>query len=217
MSAALTNLRLRGYWRSSSSWRVRIMLGLKGLAWEHVGVHLLEGDHRSDAHRALNPLEQVPVLEWEESGVRHVLTQSLAIASYLDARVPEPPLLPAAPLDRARVWELAEIVNSGIQPHQNSRTLQRIEALGGDRGAWAREAVAFGLQALEARAASTAGRFLYGDAVGLADVCLVPQLFGARRFGVDVDALPTLTRVEAACLELPAFQEAVPEKQPDAF
>ena len=217
VSAPLEKIRLRGYWRSSSSWRVRIMLGLKGLAWEHVGVHLLEGDHRSEAHRALNPLEQVPVLEWEEDGERHVLTQSLAMASYLDARVPEPPLLPPAPLDRARVWELAEIVNSGIQPHQNSRTLKRIDALGGDRVAWAREAVAFGLAALEARARATAGRYLYGDAVSLADVCLAPQLFGARRFGVELAALPTLTRVEAACLELEAFQRAVPEKQPDAF
>ncbi|MEM1417281.1 MAG: maleylacetoacetate isomerase [Myxococcota bacterium] len=215
--SGLEHVRLRGYWRSSSSWRVRIMLGLKGVPWEHVGVHLLRGEHTKDDHRALSPLEQVPVLEWVEDGETRTMTQSLAIASYLDARVPEPPLLPAEPLARARVWELAEMINSGIQPHQNSRTLQRVEAIGGDRVAWAHEAVAFGLGALEWRATRTAGRFLHGDVVSLADVCLVPQLFGARRFGVEMSALPTLERIEAACMEMEAFQEAVPEKQPDAF
>lgn len=212
-------MRLYGYWRSSASWRVRIGLLLKGVAWEYVPVHLVRegGENKHPEHRARNPMGQLPVLEVPvpEGGTAY-LSQSLAILTWLDATHPYPPLLPAEPLARARVWQLAEVVNSGIQPYQNLPLLGRLKGWGHDELAFAREHNLDGLTALEAMAERTAGRFLVGDAVSIADICLVPQLYSARRFGVDLDPMPTLRRVEAACLALPAFVDSHPDRQPDA-
>lgn len=211
-------LRLWSYWRSSSAWRVRIGLGLKGLEHELVPIDLAAGEQWSDAHRARSPLGQVPVLELEEGGRTLRLVQSMAILEWLDERFPDPPLLPPDAEGRGRVRALAEHVNSGIQPLQNAIVLRtlRENAPGWDRE-WARTFIARGLEGLErAVGDGGAGRFCHGDAPGLADCYLVPQLYNARRFGVDLGPFPTLRRVEEACTPLPAFRRAHPDAQPDA-
>jgi len=210
-------MRLSSYWRSSSAWRVRIGLELKGIAHELVLVHLLRGGGEQNqpdfGHK--NPMGQVPVLEVDGPNGVFRLTQSMAILEYLDEVVPEPPLLPANPELRARVRELAEIVNSGIQPLQNLRFLREVKALGADPFPATRAYITTGLAALERHAVESAGRYLVGDSVTLADVYLVPQLYTARRFGVELEPYPTLLRVETACEALPAFQRAHANAQPD--
>lgn len=211
-------LRLYSYWRSSSSWRVRIGLGLKGLAHEIAPVNLGTGEQWSDAHRARSPLGQVPVLEIEEDGRMLRIVQSMAILEWLEERYPDPPLLPRDLAGRARVRSIAEHVNSGIQPLQNAvvlRTLREKEA-GWDRE-WARTFIGRGLEGLErAVGDGGAGRFCHGDAPGLADCYVVPQLYNGRRYGVDLASFPTLRRIEEACAALAAFREAHPDAQPDA-
>jgi maleylpyruvate isomerase len=212
------SLRLYSYWRSSSAWRVRIGLALKGLPHELVPVDLGAGEQFGEAHRARSPLAQVPVLEVTEGGRTLRLVQSMAILEWLDERFPEPPLLPPDLDGRARVRALSEHVNSGIQPLQNALVLKMLkERLPGYEREWVRFHVARGLEGLE-RAVSDggAGRFCHGDAPGLADCYLVPQLYGARRFGVDLAPFPTLRRIEEACRALAPFQLADAERQPDA-
>lgn len=213
-------IRLHGYWRSSAAWRVRIALNLKGLDWTAVPVHLLRdgGEQRRPEYLALNPQGLIPALEIDGA----VLTQSLAIIEYLDETVPAPPLLPRDAAGRARVRSLAQLVACDVHPLNNLRVLQYLTGpLGLDearRDAWVRHWIDAGLAALEARLAREAGtgRFCHGDAPGLADCCLVPQLYNARRFGCALDALPTIRRIEAACGELDAFRLAAAEAQPDA-
>ena len=208
-------MRLHGYFRSSAAWRVRIALGLKGVACEAVSHHLVQGEQRRPAYLALNPQGLVPALELDSG---EVLTQSLAICEYLDESVPEPPLLPAEPVSRALVRGLAEIVACDIHPIQNLKILNRLRANGLDKDAvqgWARTVIEEGLDAYEQRLARTAGRFSFGDSPTLADVFLVPQLGNARRFGARLD-WPRILAVEAACRELAAFAAAAPEVQPDA-
>jgi maleylpyruvate isomerase len=212
------NLRLYSYWRSSSAWRVRIGLALKGLAYAYAAVDLSAQEQFSQAHRARNPMAQVPVLEVEERGRTLRLVESLAILEWLEEVHPTPSLLPADPDGRARVRALAEHVNAGIQPHQNAVVLRTLkQKLPGYEREWAQLWIGRGLDGLE-RAVSDggAGRFCHGDVPGLADCTLVPQLYNARRFGVDVSPWPTLARIEAACAALPAFQAAHPDRQPDA-
>jgi maleylacetoacetate isomerase len=212
-------MKLYSYWRSSCSWRVRIALNLKGLAYTYEAVHLLKdgGQQNTEAYRALNPMRTVPTLEFEEGGRVRRLSQSLAILEYLEERYRTPALLPDDPLLRARVRMLAEMVNSGIQPLQNLSVLQFVKNdMKGDEKVFAAHWNARGLTALEAAVKETAGRYCLGDTVSFADIFLVPQLYGARRFGVDLTPYPTLTRIEAACAELPAFQAAHPDRQPDA-
>lgn len=211
-------LRLYTFWRSSSSWRVRIGLALKGLGHELRPVNLAAGEQFEEAHRSRSPLFHVPVLEVEEDGRTLRLVQSMAILEWLDERFPDPPLLPADVDGRARVRALAEHVNSGIQPLQNAIVLKmlREKIVGWDRE-WARLHIARGLEGLE-RAVNDgrAGRFCHGDAPGLADCYLVPQLYNARRYGVDVAPFSTLRRIEEACNTLAPFQSAHPDRQPDA-
>jgi maleylpyruvate isomerase len=207
---------LRSYWRSSSAWRVRIGLGLKALPFEIAAVNLLAGEQFGEPHLARNPMGQVPVLEVDDGGRALVLTQSMAILEWLDERFPDPPLLPPDLDGRARVRALAEIVNSGIQPLQNAVVLKRIAELV-PHGAkpWAARWIATGLGALETAVRAGAGRFCHGEAPGLADCYLVPQLHNARRYGVDLAPWPTLRRIEEACAALAPFQAARPERQPD--
>jgi maleylpyruvate isomerase len=213
----MPRLALYSYWRSSSAWRVRIALHLKAVPFEYRAVDLRQGVQFSDDHRARNPMGQVPVLEVEEGGRTRHLTQSMAIVEWLDERFPAPPLLPEDAYGRAQVRALAEHVNSGVQPFQNLAPLQWLKAHeDGLEKAWARHWIAQGLAALEAAVRPGAGRFCHGDAVTLAEVYLVPQLYGARRFKVELAPFPTLVRVEAACRELDAFRRAEPEAQPDA-
>jgi len=216
------NLRLHSYWRSSSSWRVRIGLHLKKLPFEYRAVDLVKGggEQWSESHRRRNPMAQVPVLEVEEGGRVLLISQSMAILEWLDERFPDPPFLPRDPEGRARVRMLAEHVNSGIQPYQNNATLKWIrDRLRGEAEAFAREFVGQGLEALEQ--AVREGRppgstFCHGTHQTLADLYLVPQLFGGRRWGVDVSRFPTLLGVERACGEIDAFRKSEPEAQPDA-
>jgi maleylacetoacetate isomerase len=204
---------LHDYYRSSASYRVRIALNLKGVAYEQHPVSLAKGEQREAAYTALNPQGFVPMLEWDEVRV----TQSLAIFDFLDAQVREPPFVPSDPEGRAHVLALALTVACDIHPLNNLRVLRYLKnELGLEQDAvdaWYRHWVIEGLSALEALAAPRAGRFLYGDQPGMADICLVPQLFNGRRFDVPMDAYPTLLRAEAAALELPAFQAAHPDRQ----
>jgi maleylpyruvate isomerase len=210
-------LRLHNYWRSSASHRVRIALGLKGLAYEYVVVDITGGEQGSAAYRARNPMQQVPTLEVvEDDGRSHFLPQSLAILEFLDERFPDPPLLPRDPYLRARARALAEVVNAGIQPFQNLPAVRRVGALGGDGAAWIRDFNAAGLRAFAALAAESAGRFCVGDTPTLADCCLVPQMQSARRFEVPLDGLELLVRIADTCEKLPAFAAAAPAAQPDA-
>ena len=211
-------MKLYGYWRSSSSWRVRIALLHKGIACTHQPVHLLRdgGEQFQPGFREKNPLSEVPVLEVEHEGRTRRLGQSMAILDYLERVQPSPSLLPADAWLAARSRQLAEIVNSGIQPLQNRALLERVRDAGEDAAGWARHFVSRGLAALEALAPETAGDFLVGDAVSVADVYLIPQLYNARRFGLDPAAYPTLAAVEGRCLALPAFTESHPDRQPDA-
>jgi maleylpyruvate isomerase len=212
-------VKLYGYWRSSATYRVRIALGLKGLEYEVVPVHLLEGggQQHADEFKARNPMAQVPVLEVQEGAKTVELAQSIAIFEYLEEAYPRPALLPADPVLRARARQLTEVVNSGIQPLQNLFVLQRLKEHGVDGTEWMQLFVRRGLAAYQTIAETTAGKFSVGDQPTFADCALIPQLYGARRNGIDVEAeLPLLARIEAACSELPAFQAAHPDRQPDA-
>ena len=210
--------KLNSYWRSSSSWRVRIGLELKGLTYEYLPIHLLRGggEQHTPDYQALNRMEQVPLLEWTEAGETRTMSQSLAILALLDAHQPEPELYPEDPVHRARVLELAEVINSGVQPVQNLSVLQAVTALGGDRLAWGAEANRRGLAMVETLARGYAGKYLAGDQLSVADLCLIPQLYNARRFQVDLSPFERLLEVEARCAALPAFQRAHPDVQPDA-
>ncbi len=208
------------YWRSSAAYRVRIGLELKGLAWEARPVHLVRdgGEQHRDAYRALNPQQQVPTLLHEG----YVLTQSLAILEYLDERFPQVPLLPADAAGRARVRALAQLVACDIHPINNLRVMQYLERslqLPADaRTQWTLHWIAEGFAAMEALLANSrdTGAFCHGDRPGLADICLLPQLYNAHRFGLDLAPYPTLRRIEAACQALDAFERARPEHQLDA-
>jgi maleylpyruvate isomerase len=208
---------LHSYWRSSASHRVRIGLGLKQLSYEYVAVDILNGAQFADAYRARNPLAKVPTLEiTEDDGTVRTLIQSLAILEYVEERWPEPRILPKDLYARARTRALAEIVNSSIQPMQNTSTTKQVVALGGDAKAWSHDNIASGLAAFERSAAETAGAFCVGDAPTIADCCLIPQLASARRFDVDLSIHGLLVAIEERCLALPAFANAAPDRQPDA-
>lgn len=214
----MKDVRLHGYWRSSCSWRVRLMLRLKGIEHSIVPVHLVKGEQQAEGYSALNPMQQVPTLEWtDEKGERRVLGQSMAMAVYLDGIVPEPPLVPREPLAAARAWELAEIVNAGIQPLQNSATLKLVEGLGGDRAEHASGVIRKGLAAMERLAATLPGEgFFFGHSPSIVEVCLLPQLYNARRFGLEVAAFTRLLAAEEACASMPELAAAHPDAQPDA-
>jgi maleylpyruvate isomerase len=209
-------VKLYGYWRSGATWRVRIALAWKGVPYEYQPVNLLTGEQHKEPYSALNLMESLPLLEWHDGGAVRRLAQSLAILDHLEQRFPTPPLLPADPWLRARARQLAEIVNSGIQPFQTPLVLGKVKAFGGDDRAWVQFFLGRGFTALEEETSRTAGRFCVGDAPSFADCCLVPQLYSARRFKVDLAPFPTLTRIESACEALPAFQAAHPDRQPDA-
>lgn len=204
---------LHGYYRSTAAWRVRIGLNLKGVAADHAFHHLRRGEQRAPDYLRLNPQGLLPAFETDGA----VLTQSLAILEYLEETVPQPPLLPAEPLARARVRAFALAIACDIHPVQNLKVLARLRGLGLDETAvqaWARDTIAEGLAACEALVQGS-GPFLFGAVPGLAEVCLVPQLYNARRFNVSL-VWPRLLAAEAACAALPAFAQAEPERQPDA-
>lgn len=214
-------MKLYGYWRSSTAYRVRIALNLKGLSAEHVPVHLMRdgGEQHRPEYQALNPQEAVPTLVTDAGAV---LTQSLAICEWLEERHPRPPLLPPDPEARARVRAFALAIGCEIHPLTNLRVLHHLTGRMGisedGKLEWYRHWTRAGLAQLEALVAvhPETGSFVQGESPTLADVCLVPQLYNARRFDVDLSPFPTLVRIDAACRALPAFADAAPENQADA-
>jgi maleylpyruvate isomerase len=207
-------LKLHGYFRSTASYRVRIALNLKGVAYEQVSHHLRLNEQNESGYLCLNPQGLVPALEIDGS----VLTQSLAICDFLEETVPLPALLPADPVLRAHVRAFAQVIACDIHPVQNLKILARLRDLGLNEGQvedWARTVIVDGLAACDALIARYRAPFCFGDAPGLADLCLVPQLVNARRFGVEL-VWPRLIAIEQRCLALEAFSRAAPEQQPDA-
>lgn len=207
-------LRLHDYWRSSAGYRVRIALELKGARYQRVAVNLVAGEQRASANLAVNPQGLVPTLEVDGA----LLTQSLAIIDYLDHTYPEPPLLPAEPLARAQALSRALVIAADLHPIDNLRVLARLtDQFGADqsaRDAWYAHWVSEGLRALETLAAGRAahGPFLGGEAPDLSDICLVPQLYNARRFNLALDDYPALVAADAAACALPAFAAAHPDR-----
>ena len=213
-------MKLYSYFRSSAAYRVRIALNLKGLDYECLPVHLTRGggeQHRA-AFRELNPQALVPVLEADG----RAFSQSLAIMEYLDETRPEPPLLPRTPVERARVRALAQAIACEIHPLNNTRVLNYLTGAAhldeAAKNAWYHHWIAEGFRAFEARLAGdpATGRFCHGNAPGLADCCLVPQVANARRFNCDLAPYPKLVAIDANCRSLDAFQRAAPDRQPDA-
>lgn len=208
---------LFGYWRSSAAYRVRIALNLKRVTARQIPVQLQRGEQRSENYRAQNPAGLVPF--WREPD-GFTLAQSLAIIAYLDEIFPDPPLLPADSRQRALCREIAYTIACDIHPIGNLRVFEKLAADFGARpetpATWNSHWIAAGFDAIEARLNSTAGRHSVGDTISLADICLVPQVYNARRYGVDFTSYPCIVAADTAAKELPAFAMAAPELQPDA-
>ena len=210
-------MKLYTYFRSSAAFRVRIALNLKGLAYAPQFVHLAKGEHRKPDYAEVNAQALVPTLVLDD-GTR--LTQSLAIIEYLDEKHPQPLLVPSNPLERARVRALSLLVACEIHPLNNLRVLQHLKRQLGQNeeqvNSWYRHWVADGLQKFEAELRNGAGRFCHGDAPTMADCCLVPQIFNAKRYQCDLAPYPATLRAFEACMKLEAFDRAQPSRQPDA-
>ncbi len=213
-------LKLYSYWRSSAAYRVRIALNLKHLAYDIVPVHLLEGggQQRKPEYRAIHPQGLVPALK---HGHR-IFRQSLAIIEYLDETWPDPPLLPTTARDRARARAIAQAIACDVHPLNNLRVLKHFENVWSvpapEREEWVRHWMREGFAAVELMLAEhlSTGTFCDGERPGMADCCLVPQVYNGRRFSVDMEPYPTVRRIYAACMKLPEFEAARPELQPDA-
>mmetsp|Transcript_20343 Transcript_20343/g.34715 ORF Transcript_20343/g.34715 Transcript_20343/m.34715 type:complete len:215 (+) Transcript_20343:49-693(+) len=210
----MSNIILHSYWRSSCSWRVRIALAHKKIKYQYKAVHLLNdgGEQFKPDYVKLNPSKEVPTLEIDG----HAICQSVAILEYLEETRPENPLLPTNPIEKAKVRQLVNIVASDTQPVQNLRVLLYAMSKGADKLEWGKHWITKGFEAFEQVVASTAGQYCVGDQVTLADVALVPQVYNANRFGVDMSQFPTINRIHAALEELDAFKAAHPDVQPDA-
>lgn len=210
---------LHNYFRSSTSYRVRIALALKGIDYDYVAHHLRHGENRKPEFLAINPQGLVPALVWEDGTV---LSQSLAIMEFLDETHPEPALLPADPLGRARVRMISQMIGCDIHPVNNLRILNALRSRYGADDAeiadWFRQWVNETFQPLEKilEDSPDTGRFCHGDTPGMADICLVAQVANNARFNVDMTPYPVISRIRYACLEIPAFADAAPARQPDA-
>ncbi|XP_050718777.1 maleylacetoacetate isomerase-like isoform X2 [Eriocheir sinensis] len=199
---------LYSYFRSSCSWRVRIVLAHKNIDYEYRPIHLLNKEQVSDEYTKLNPLGQVPAMIVGDK----TLTQSISIMEYLEEAYPQNPLLPKEPLLRAKVREICEVIGSGIQPLQNLSVLQKI---GDGKMDWGHFYINKGFTALEQLLAGCAGKYSVGDQLTLADCCLVPQVYNANRFKVDMSQFPTISRIHEALASLESFKAAHPSTQPD--
>ena len=212
-------MKLWSYWRSSCSYRVRIALNIKGLDYDSLAVHLVKGggEQHLDEYRVLNPQALVP--SFEDKQTQKSLTQSLAIISYLESLYPTPSLLPDHPFDAAQAWSLAHIVACDVQPLQNLRVLRKLkrdyEFSQNQINEWSSHWIELGLQAFEEKTSADQA-FSIGDRVTVADLCLIPQLYNARRFNIDLSRYPNILRIETNCLGLEAFKNAAPEQQHDA-
>lgn len=218
----MTTKILYGYWRSSASYRVRIALNLKGLSYEHRGVHLVKGEQNRDKFKALNPQGLIPLYVEQSDEQSFTLAQSLAIMDYLDERYPQAPLLPNDLQRKARIKSLAQIIACEIHPLDNLRVLQYLEKTLGvtndPKMTWYRHWISTGFTALESQLPQLLGNqpFSLGEQTGYLEALLVPQVYNARRFACPLDNFPRITQLVDACNELPAFIQAAPENQPDA-
>lgn len=208
--------KLYSYWRSTASYRVRIALALKAIAYDYVPVNLLDGEQLEAPFKGINPQAQIPVLQIDNA----LLHQSLAILDYLETTRPEPALLPSDPALAAQARAFALSIAADIHPIQNLRVLKYVKGEFGQEqpaiDAWARHWISLGFAACEKIAAARKGAFLFGEAPGYAECVLIPQSYNAARFGVDMTPFPALGEVIAACAGHPAFQDAHPDVQPDA-
>ena len=212
------SIKLYDYFRSSASFRVRIALNLKGLDYEKIAIHLVKdgGQQLSDDYRVINPQRLVPALQHGDN----LLTQSIPILEYLDEQFPEPPLLPADAVGRAQVRAMAQVIGADTHPIQNLRVLKYLKHSGFDQdgiNAWASHWIETGFAALEAMLdkQQQKGPFFWGDRVTLADIVIAPQLLNAKRFGADLTGTPRVVEICERLLELPAFDDARPENQPE--
>lgn len=215
------SLKLFGYWRSTATYRVCIALNLKSLEYEYIPVHLTKngGEQHLDNYDLLNPSHLVPTFVDDDADI--ILNQSLSIIEYLDERYPETcPLLPAHTTEKARVRALAQDIACDIQPLANLRVIQALErdfdASDNQISQWAKQWIIKGLNAVERRLQTQAGRFCFDFDVSMADVCLIPQVYSAKRFGVNVENYPIIERIYTHCISLPAFAKAMPQVQVDA-
>ncbi|XP_016399042.1 maleylacetoacetate isomerase isoform X1 [Sinocyclocheilus rhinocerous] len=201
---------LYGYFRSSCSWRVRIAFALKGIEYEQKPVNLIKdgGQQLTDQFKAINPMQQVPAVTID--GI--TLSQSLAIIQYIEETRPEPSLLPADPKQRGQVRIICDIIASGIQPLQNLYVLRKI---GAEKVQWAQHFINRGFEALEPILKQTARKYCVGDEISMADICLVPQVYNAERFKVDMSQFPTIRRLNQTLIEIDAFKATHPSCQPD--
>ena len=203
-AAASQKIKLHGYWRSGASWRLRIVLNLKACEYEYVPVNLLKGEHKSDTHAGLNPMKQVPVLELDGM----FMTESLPICEYLEEACDGQKLLPEDKKDKFAVRRLCEIINANTQPIQNLPVLGKVAEIGGDKEEWARWVIERGLTGYEAQIQQTSGKYSFGDSVTLADAFLIPQVYNANRFKLDMSKFPKINAVVANLEQLEAFQKA---------
>jgi len=213
--------KLYGYWRSSASYRVRIALNLKNIDYENIAVHLVNngGEQRSEAYQLLNPSMLVPTLVDDDTGI--TLNQSLAIIEYIDEKFPSPHLLvPSSTVDRAVVRMIAQDIACDVQPLANLRVLNTLKSdFNADEKAvkkWAADCISAGFKAVEKRLTACAGEYAFGDSISLADICIVPQVYNASRFGVDMAQFPIINKVYCNCQKLSEFINALPENQADA-
>uniref|UniRef100_A0A8C7YGB9 Maleylacetoacetate isomerase n=1 Tax=Oryzias sinensis TaxID=183150 RepID=A0A8C7YGB9_9TELE len=209
-SVCLAKPVLYSYFRSSCSWRVRIAFALKGIEYNLVPVNLIKdgGQQRSEQYSKLNPMQQVPAVEID--GI--TLCQSLAVIQYIDETRPGPRLLPVDPKARAKVRMISDLIASGIQPIQNLSVLQKV---GEEKVPWAQHFINRGFQALEPILKETSGKYCVGDEISMADICLVPQVYNAERFKVDIGRYPTIRKINETLVELEAFKVSHPSHQPD--
>ena len=210
----MDSLTLYSYYRSSSAYRVRIALYFKQIDFQYQAVHLLKegGEQYQESYKEMNPLSQVPCLQVKDK----ILTQSLPILLYLEELKPEPTLLPKEPFKRAEILAFCEIINSNIQPLQNLLVLKYIESeVHADKVKWAQHWIKKGLIACEAFLKNKSGAFCFSDQLSLADLFLIPQLYNANRFQVDINEFPLLAKINKNCLLKDYFQKALPENQPD--
>nr|XP_020446708.1 maleylacetoacetate isomerase isoform X1 [Monopterus albus] len=208
--ASLAKPILHGYFRSSCSWRVRIAFALKGIEYDQVPVNLIQdgGQQHTEQFKTLNPMQQVPAVEIDG----FTFSQSLAVIQYIDETRPGPRLLPADSKKRAQVRMISDLIASGIQPLQNLHVIQKI---GADKVHWAQYFIERGFQALEPILKQTAGKYCVGDEISMADICLVPQVYNAERFKVDVGQYPTIKKINQTLVEIEAFKVSHPSCQPD--
>lgn len=214
--AKYTNLVLYSYWRSSCTWRVRIVLNIKKINYELKPINLLEGEHKKEDFLAINPMGYLPALMIDTTDQKNViLAESMAIIEFLEEEYPDIKMLPTDPIKRAIVRQICLEICSGIQPIQNLSILNKVAELGGDKTKWAKEAIVKGFTAVETILSKTRGKYCVGDNVSFADAFLIPQIYNARRFNIEMENYPNIVDIEKNLLLIEEFIQASPENQPD--